>query len=102
MSAFCGDLCTQEQLLSLCNSKLTTHLSRALNPSVSFGIKNFNALPAAVLGASQVQEPVARLVEVAALDWNAYERSWNFASHPLLSGEWLVTSDQQEQLATSH
>jgi type II restriction/modification system DNA methylase subunit YeeA len=98
MSAFCGDSLTQEQLLSLCNSKLITHLCRALNPSVSFGIKNFNSLPGAVPREELIKEPIATLIRTAALDWDAYERSWDFQSLHLLS----VATDPSPSLETTY
>jgi type II restriction/modification system DNA methylase subunit YeeA len=98
MSAFCGDSLTQEQLLSLCNSKLITHLCRALNPSVSFGIKNFNSLPGAVPREELIKVPIATLIRTTALDWDAYERSWDFQSLPLLS----ASTDANPTLESSY
>lgn len=76
---------TLHQLLLLCNGNIVTHLAKALNPTVGFGINNFKSIPAALPSAERAEKSGAELVSTSVRDWDAYETSWNFTTLPLLS-----------------
>jgi len=84
MSSFSGANCTLDQLIVYCNSKFVKYITRAINPSLSFGINNFNSLPAALLPADLVKESAAKLIHISKTDWDSYETSWDFKELPLL------------------
>ena len=72
--------------LALINSKVAAHIIPALNPTLHFNLENAKSLPAAT---SLVQNPTAwegilRLIDVSRDDWDAYERSWDFQTSPLV------------------
>jgi hypothetical protein len=75
---------TLYQLLLLCNGKIVSHLAKALNPTVGFGINNFKSIPAALPDAARADELGVKLVSYSQSDWDSFETSWNFASNPLL------------------
>ncbi|HCF2415319.1 BREX-1 system adenine-specific DNA-methyltransferase PglX [Pseudomonas paraeruginosa] len=84
MSAFPVE-CSDEQLLSLCNSVVVGFLAKAINPTLSFGVGDFNSLPACFLGSDEVEEIVPELVSLSKQDWDSSEVSWAFLGDPVIS-----------------
>ena len=77
-----GDGRTLALMAAIGNSVLGSRFSEILNPTLHFKSGNFADLPVD----SSVDVAVAeRCVCVARLDWNSYERSWEFRGLPLLT-----------------
>ncbi len=70
--------------LQLLNSKLGTYMGRLLAPTLSFSPGVVEKFPA-LLNGTLSSDTADRLVEAGRADWNAYERSWDFHSLPLLT-----------------
>ena len=93
MSAFSFRGVGRSLLAGYCNTLIVLAIARVLNPTVSFQIGNFANIPfIEVVGKDigpDVTKNVDRLVRAAVIDWNDYERSWDFQSIPILtaSGE---------------
>jgi len=67
-------------------SKLPTAFLAATNPTINFQAGNIRSLP--VLESVKhlnVDSVVGGLIGIAKSDWNAYERSWDFQSLPILT-----------------
>lgn len=77
MSAFPGKG-SVEQILSFCNSKVFNYFSKAINPTVGFGVGDFNSIPGGLLPNEDVAETVRELIEISKADWDSFETSWNF------------------------
>jgi type II restriction/modification system DNA methylase subunit YeeA len=77
----------KHQLLGFLNSKVTSGLLKAINPTISTKITDVRTLPieAEVLSSVPLGSAVERLVQRATDDWDAFERSLDFQSSPLLS-----------------
>jgi type II restriction/modification system DNA methylase subunit YeeA len=76
-------------LAAFCNTPIVIAIARAINPTVHFQIGNFMNIPflehvTQSFGAS-VSQRVEGLVLGSRSDWDAYERSWDFQSFPLLT-----------------
>ncbi|MBC6442332.1 MAG: BREX-1 system adenine-specific DNA-methyltransferase PglX [Rhodobacteraceae bacterium] len=71
---------SQENMLAFLNSKVCCTATVMLNPTLCFNVGNFRSLPYFPVKAGQVK----RLVTLAKADWDAHERSWDFAGSPLL------------------
>lgn len=84
MCSYEAEGATLSQLLLLCNGSIVKHLAKALNPTVGFGINNFKSIPAALPSIERSERFGAELVGMSVKDWDSYETSWNFTSHPLL------------------
>ncbi|GAB3285906.1 BREX-1 system adenine-specific DNA-methyltransferase PglX [Parahaliea aestuarii] len=80
------------QILMLCNGKFVTHIANALNPSVGFGIKNFNSIPAALPSFQNADKYAHVLVDLATSDWDSFETSWDFTGLPLLNADYRQPS----------
>ena len=70
-------------------SKQVFLLLRMLNPTVNFQVANVAALPVLrkkiVVHKSLIDRLVRQLIVHSKQDWNAYERSWDFQTIPLLA-----------------
>jgi hypothetical protein len=84
MSAFESPRCSYEQLLMFCNSKFVNKITKIINPTLNFGIGDFNSLPAALIPHNQIVNNVEKLILIAQQDWDNFEISWNFSSLSLL------------------
>ena len=89
MSAFSFRGVGRSLLAGYCNTRIVLAIARVLNPTVSFQIGNFANIPfIEVVGKDigpDVTKNVDRLVRAAVIDWNDYERSWDFQSIPILT-----------------
>ncbi len=72
-----------ERAAALGNSHLGTMFAQILNPTLHFKSGNFGDLP--IDEGLDVSTSVQQAVSVATSDWNAYERSWDFRTLPLLT-----------------
>lgn len=55
---------TLNSLLAFGNSKLASFISDAINPTISFGINNFNNFPSIIINDEIVENAVEELVNV--------------------------------------
>ena len=85
-SAFGGSQEWKFALGAYCNSKFVSQMSHVLNPSMHFTTGDFGNLPNAIVDKRNSQSALGgAAVCLATLDWDAYERSWDFQSLPLLT-----------------
>jgi type II restriction/modification system DNA methylase subunit YeeA len=102
MSAFETDRLRPSLLLAFCNTPVVTETVKALNPTLSFQVGNFVSIPFVPAAVEKIKgavsEHVPRLVDISVVDWNAYERSWDFQSLPLLT----ASSDSAPTLESSY
>ncbi len=82
---FSNDDSTIFSLLGFLNSKVTTLITKVLNPTLSLQNGDMDKLPIKKEIFDQNIEHVVRInVLLAQSDWNEYENSWDFKVHPLL------------------
>jgi hypothetical protein len=79
--------CTE--VLGFLGSSLVSGLTRILNPTLATNIGDIERLPVNL--ASKDHQLIARLIALAKADWDAYERSWDFQSLPLLTASSELT-----------
>ena len=73
-----------EALLAYMNSAVSSHLLEALAPTLDFNGGTVSKLP--LMEGLNSSFPAAQtLIRLARADWDAYERSWDFQSLPLLT-----------------
>ena len=85
-SAFPGDETRRLALLGYINTPFANQVSRILNPTLHFQGGDFNNLPYPnrYIGEGS-RSVVSQMVSSAKKDWDAYERSWDFQSLPILT-----------------
>ena len=88
MSAFSFRGVGRSLLAGYCNTPITLAIARATNPTLHFQIGNFVNIPFIGIASTDISldltKNVDQLVRTSAIDWNSYERSWNFQSLPIL------------------
>jgi len=71
-------------LLGLLNTPIVKTILSMINPTLNFGAGSVGNIPVILPTAdASASERVEKIVRCASLDWDTYERSWNFQSHPL-------------------
>ncbi len=83
-------------LLGFLNSHVCSNFLRITSQTLGFEVGHVSKLPATV-EYSQRDAPL-RLIELSKADWDAYERSWDFQSLPLLS----ASNDPNPSLESSY
>jgi len=92
----------QDQTLSVlayANTPIVTWFIKTLNPTLHFQIGNFSSLPF-LESAFELRDFrfVEHLISASMLDWNAYERSWDFQSLLILT----ASADPDPTLESSY
>ncbi|MBU1535821.1 BREX-1 system adenine-specific DNA-methyltransferase PglX, partial [Myxococcota bacterium] len=89
MSAFKFVGVDRNFLIAFCNTPIVLAITRAINPTLHFQIGDFIKIPFLEDFARShlpvVREKVKWLFNASSLDWDAYERSWDFKSLPILT-----------------
>lgn len=70
-------------LSAFLNSCVSEKCLQVLNPTIAYQVGDIARLPFVALGTREVQS--GRCLELSTSDWNSYETSWGFRSHPLLN-----------------
>lgn len=87
-SGFSGDGLPAELILAFLNTELCFQLLRVINPTLTVNVNEIQKLPvmsSAKQRAKEVSRDAQQCVKHARADWNAYERSWDFQSLPILT-----------------
>jgi type II restriction/modification system DNA methylase subunit YeeA len=86
-TVFAVDIDKQKQLLGYLNTKIVRDILKALNPTLSTKIIDVRTLPikSLLLESKPLGTAVETLILLATQDWNAYERSMDFQSVPILT-----------------
>ncbi len=74
------------QVMALLNSKLGNYFLRIINPTLNYQKQDIETVPYVCF---ENNGNVDRAVHLEKLDWDSYETSWDFISHPLLQPEYL-------------
>ncbi|WP_395409080.1 BREX-1 system adenine-specific DNA-methyltransferase PglX [Levilactobacillus parabrevis] len=87
MSAFSKDHELLIMILAILNTPVGDHIFKILNPTVSLEVGNFKSFP--VIKNKTIEDKSfnisRKLVQYCKEDWNTFETSWDFTSHPLLT-----------------
>jgi len=86
-SLFCSK---PKGLVAFLCSGLCFEYLKTLNPTLNFQVGNLKSLPIIEDALTSNQGEVGAVAEdicrIARVDWDAYERSWDFQTYPLLTG----------------
>lgn len=100
-SAFPNDKECLDSLLGYLNSEVVYQILSMVNPSLTINVGDVGALPVPLdaLQDSLNSGRVRRAIELAKLDWDGFEQSWNFSelsilrqNDALLSQAWMKTA----------
>ncbi|WP_368824123.1 BREX-1 system adenine-specific DNA-methyltransferase PglX [Lactiplantibacillus pentosus] len=83
-------------LLGFLNSKVTTFITKILNPTLSLQNGDMDKLPIIQEIFQPNTEQMSRKnVTLAQIDWDSFENSWDFKVHPLLAH---IADDKQKEI----
>lgn len=83
-AAFSTESVNEYQLLALLNNKFINYIIKVLSPTLHFDVGYFSKLPALLNQNTEIVELVKENISLAKKDWDDFEVSWDFKSHPLL------------------
>jgi hypothetical protein len=96
-SIFCDEY-HQSLIAGFLNSNVVDQLLATMSPTLDYRITSLGRLPAMSDCTSQDRARVGDCVVIAKSDWDAYERSWEFQSLPILA----ATTKSPSSLEFSH
>ena len=76
----------------LINSSVSALFLKVLAPTLDFNLVSMKQIPMRIERIEEVTELVEKCIEIAKRDWDSYETSWDFKSHPLV-GKYRLISD---------
>ena len=71
-------------VLGLFNSCVANDILNILNPTISYQAGNIRSVPLLIEHTEKVEKLVEKALEISKQDWNSFETSWDFTSHPLV------------------
>lgn len=77
--------------LGLLNSKVFLVVAKALNPTLNFQVKDICSLPLVISCLDVINSTVDKCIDISQVDWDSFETSWNFKTHPLLKPVPLIS-----------
>ncbi|WP_431810627.1 BREX-1 system adenine-specific DNA-methyltransferase PglX [Lysinibacillus capsici] len=84
MSAFHEDKDTLKYILGVASTKVVNYITKILNPTISMQIGDFQRIPVLELeNKDEVISIVDKQIELAKVDWDSFETSWDFKVNPL-------------------
>ncbi len=82
MKIFHSSKIIRSHLLGLLNSKITEKILHCLSPTLNFEQGNISKIPVRI--EESYKEVFNKLVNISRQDWDNFETSWDFQTHPLL------------------
>jgi type II restriction/modification system DNA methylase subunit YeeA len=79
----------QKSVVAFLNSNVAEVFLQILSPTVNFEIEHVKRIPFVALPNAEL-EYLERIFAIARDDWNAYERSWDFSIHPLVTSSGAI------------
>jgi len=91
-SLFVKDEKQKWYMLGLLNSTVTQSILDAINPTINFGVSDILKVPFIYdeSRAPEIEALVNEAIEIATLNWNSFELSWDYKRNPLICGEELI------------
>lgn len=81
--------------LSFLNSKVSLYFLKIFNPTINVFSRDIQQLPLIFYNTDNVSINGKKLLEISGIDWNAYERSWDFKRVSLLVNEYRKPQIEQ-------
>ncbi|CUX40084.1 BREX-1 system adenine-specific DNA-methyltransferase PglX [Clostridium sp. C105KSO13] len=93
-SMFFTDRTIEKYVLALVNSKISMKFLEFLAPTLDFNIGPLSKIPVLIdkSSVSSVDEIADKCIGLAKDDWDAFENSWDFIRHPLISDDSISES----------
>ena len=84
-----------KKIIAFCNSHVAKYYLAFLSPTINFMIGQVTSLPLILEDKGEDVTILAdKCIDLSKTDWDSFESSWDFSSHPLVSGK---TEDQNRK-----
>ena len=90
----------QEFCEAFLNSCVTSHLIKMLAPTLDFKLTHILNLPYCAKLPEVTSEIASKAIQVSQVDWDSFERSWDFSRLPLLKREHRLSTLESEYIDT--
>ena len=90
-SLFSNDIL--KYLIGLLNTNLTQEIMHIQNPTLNFQPGNVSNIPVIIKDKEIIEGIVDENISLAKEDWDSYETSWDFTTHPLLKYNYKTLSE---------
>ena len=84
-------------ILGYLNSKLVNYLIKMISPNIDYHEGPMGKLPIIIENVDNVNHIVIENIRVCKTDWDSFETSWDFRSHPL-----LLAANEQLEVASNN
>lgn len=87
-------------LQCLIGSKVGIELLKVINPTINYQVENIAQLPVLIREKNLIDSLAKENIELSKSDWDSFEHSWDFKSHPLVPqvlGRDILLSDIYRQ-----
>ncbi|WP_288947233.1 BREX-1 system adenine-specific DNA-methyltransferase PglX [uncultured Leuconostoc sp.] len=74
----------RNMIQGILNSNLFNYMFGGLNPTLNFQSGDVSKIPIILSNIPRADETVENNVKLSQADWNSFETSWDFATHPLI------------------
>lgn len=91
MEAFDNDL---KYTLGLINSVVAEDILALLAPTLNYGVEQVGRIPIILKEQDNIESIVNKNITLSQTDWDSFETSWDFQTHPLLSTSTLIEGKQ--------
>ena len=81
-------------LLGFCNTPIAAEILQLLAPTINYQAGDIARLPILFSNEEEITQKVEACIEEAKAEWDSYETSWDFQSHPLVP----MAYERQEQM----
>lgn len=95
---------THEMIYYLCGflcSKLSQYFLKMQNPTLNFQVGNISQLPIIVANESKIRTIAKTCIQYEKTDWDSFETSWDFQTHPLIIYRQSVSGLKEGYVADS-
>lgn len=83
-SIFLIDYVNYNYFIGLLNSKVFHKVVLVLNPTLNFQVKDIRSMPIILNNEETVNSIIEKAIEVSKIDWDSFEISSDFITHPLI------------------
>lgn len=83
-SVFLKDYTNYNYFIALLNSKVFLEIVSILNSTLNFQVKDIRTMPIILEHEALVNQIVDRTLTLSKIDWDSFEKSWDFKHHPLI------------------
>lgn len=96
-SIFLKDDNNLDYMIGLLNSKIFEYMQKIVNPTINIQVKDIRVMPFIQMCKEDVDDLVNRCLQYSRSDWDSYETSWDFATHPLVKPVLVENNSNRSQ-----